>query len=93
LLNHFQSCIPFLLSRFHPFAFSSPPIQKRSVEKWEWESDGAGFSCLVFRPRGDLSLSVHRHGAGLAVAHVSALKDILSVLMLVQKEVIVSLLH
>jgi hypothetical protein len=41
--------------------------------------------------RGDLGLSVHRRGAGLAVAHASVLKDIPSVLALVQEEVVVSL--
>jgi hypothetical protein len=43
--------------------------------------------------RGDLGLSVHRHGAGLAVAHDSALKDIPSVLALVKEDAIGSLLH
>jgi hypothetical protein len=38
-------------------------------------------------------LSVHQCGAALAVAHANALKDILSVLALVQEEVVVSLLH
>jgi hypothetical protein len=42
---------------------------------------------------GDLGLSVDRRGARLAVAHASALKDIPSVLALVQEEVVVSLLH
>jgi hypothetical protein len=32
------------------------------------------------RDEGDLGLIVHRHGAGLAVAHASALKDIPSIL-------------
>jgi hypothetical protein len=35
----------------------------------------------------------YRHRAGLAVAHASALNNILSVLALVKKEVIRSLLH
>jgi hypothetical protein len=39
--------------------------------------------------REDLGLSVHRHGAGLAVAHASALKDIPSALALVQEEAVV----
>jgi hypothetical protein len=37
---------------------------------------------------GDLGLSVDRHGAGLAVAHVSTLKDVPSILALVEKEVV-----
>jgi hypothetical protein len=38
-------------------------------------------------------VSVHRCGAGLAVGHASALKDIKSVLTLLQEKVVVSLLH
>jgi hypothetical protein len=38
--------------------------------------------------RGDLGQSVDQHGAWLAVAHASALKDVSSVLVLVKEEVI-----
>jgi hypothetical protein len=38
-------------------------------------------------------LSVDRHGAGLAVNHVSTLKDILSILALVEEESVDLLLH
>jgi hypothetical protein len=43
--------------------------------------------------RGDLGMSVNRHGAGLAVAHANALVDIPSVLTLVEEEAFNSLLH
>jgi hypothetical protein len=42
---------------------------------------------------GGLALSVDWRGAGLAVAHASTLKDIPSVLALVEEEVVGSLLH
>jgi hypothetical protein len=42
---------------------------------------------------GDLGLSVHHHGVGFAIAHASALKDILSILVLLQQEVVVLLIH
>jgi hypothetical protein len=42
---------------------------------------------------GELGLSVYRRGVGLVDAHASMLKDILSILALVQKEVVMSLLH
>jgi hypothetical protein len=45
------------------------------------------------RVGGDLGLSVDRRGAGLTVAHASALKDIPSILTLVEEEVVDSLLH
>jgi hypothetical protein len=41
--------------------------------------------------RGGLGLSVDRCGAGLAVAHASTLKDVLSILMLVEEEVVTPL--
>jgi hypothetical protein len=37
---------------------------------------------------GDLGLSVDRHGAGLAVAHASTLKDVPSILALVEEEAV-----
>jgi hypothetical protein len=43
--------------------------------------------------RGDLGPSVDRHGAGLAVAHASMLKDVSSILALVEEEVIGLLLY
>jgi hypothetical protein len=43
--------------------------------------------------RGDLGLSVDRHGAGLAVAHASTLKDVPSILTLVEEEVVRPLLY
>jgi hypothetical protein len=45
------------------------------------------------RVGGDLGLSVDRCGAGLVVAHSSALEDIPSVLTLVEEEAVNSLLH
>jgi hypothetical protein len=42
---------------------------------------------------GDLGLSVDRHGAGIAVIHASALKNVLSVLALVKEEAVRLLLH
>jgi hypothetical protein len=42
---------------------------------------------------GDLGLSVDRCGVGLAVAHASMLKDVLSILALVEEEVIELLLY
>jgi hypothetical protein len=42
---------------------------------------------------GDLDLSVDQHGAWLAVAHGNTLKDDLSILALVEKEVVGSLLY
>jgi hypothetical protein len=41
---------------------------------------------------GDLGLSVDRRGAGLAVAHASMLKDVPSILVLVEEEVVKPLL-
>jgi hypothetical protein len=53
----------------------------------DWVTDGgAGV-------RGDLGLSVDRRGARLAVTHANALKDILSVLALVEEEPVDLLLH
>jgi hypothetical protein len=43
--------------------------------------------------RGDLGLSIDRHGAWLAIAYASSLKDIPSVLTLLQEDVIMLLLH
>jgi hypothetical protein len=43
--------------------------------------------------RGDLDLSLHQRGVGLSVAHVSALKDIISIRTLVLEETVMSLLH
>jgi hypothetical protein len=43
--------------------------------------------------RGDLGLSVERYGAGLAVAHGSTLKDVLSILALVEEYAIGPLLY
>jgi hypothetical protein len=37
---------------------------------------------------GDLGLSVDRRGAGLTIAHASVLKDVLSILTLVNEEVV-----
>jgi hypothetical protein len=45
------------------------------------------------RVGGDLGLSVDRRGVELAVAHASTLKDILSELVLVEEEVVNSLLY
>jgi hypothetical protein len=42
---------------------------------------------------GDLGLSVDRRGAGLAVAHASTLKDVPSILVLVEEEVVIPLLY
>jgi hypothetical protein len=42
---------------------------------------------------GDIGLSVNRCGAGLAVTHASTLKDVLSILALVEEEVIRPLLY
>jgi hypothetical protein len=42
---------------------------------------------------GDLGLSVDRHGAGLAVAHAGTLEDVLSILVLVEEEVVRLLLY
>jgi hypothetical protein len=42
---------------------------------------------------GDLGLSVDRRGAGLAVAHVSTLKDVPSILALVEEEAVGPLLY
>jgi hypothetical protein len=41
---------------------------------------------------GDLSLSVDRRGAGLVVAHASTLKDVASILALVEEEALEPLL-
>jgi hypothetical protein len=41
----------------------------------------------------DLGLSVDQHGAGLAVAHASTLKDVPSILALVEEEAVRSLLY
>jgi hypothetical protein len=41
-----------------------------------------------FHVGGDLDQSVDQYGTGLAVAHASALKDVLSVLTLVKEEVV-----
>jgi hypothetical protein len=45
------------------------------------------------RVRGDLHLSVNRHGVVLAVGPTSMLKDIQSIQVLLHEEVVVSLLH
>jgi hypothetical protein len=37
---------------------------------------------------GDLGMSVDRRGAGLTIAHASVLKDVTSILMLVNEEII-----
>jgi hypothetical protein len=42
---------------------------------------------------GDLGLSVDRCGAGLAVAHANTLKDLLSILALMEEEVVEPLLY
>jgi hypothetical protein len=42
---------------------------------------------------GDLGLSVDQRGVGLAVAHASKLKDVPSILALVEEEVIRPLLY
>jgi hypothetical protein len=42
---------------------------------------------------GDLGLSVDQRGAGLAVAHVSTLKDAPSILVLVEEEAVGPLLY
>jgi hypothetical protein len=42
---------------------------------------------------GDLGLSVDRRGAGLAVADASTLKEVLSILTLVEEEVVRPLLY
>jgi hypothetical protein len=42
---------------------------------------------------GDLGLSIDQRGAWLAVAHASMLKDVPSILMLVEEEVIGPLLY
>jgi hypothetical protein len=42
---------------------------------------------------GDLGLSVDRRGAGLAVADASTLKEVLSILTLVEEEVVRLLLY
>jgi hypothetical protein len=42
---------------------------------------------------GDLGLSVDRRGAGLTVAHASTLKDVQSILALVEEEVVGPLLY
>jgi hypothetical protein len=47
----------------------------------------------VAHVRGDLGLSVDRRGAELEVALASTLKDVLSVLVLVQEEDVGVLLH
>jgi hypothetical protein len=41
----------------------------------------------------DIGLSVHHRGAGLAIPYANTLKDITSILALVQEEPVVSLLH
>jgi hypothetical protein len=37
LLNCFRSCIPFLLSHFHLFSFSSRIFKNSRLKKQEWE--------------------------------------------------------
>jgi hypothetical protein len=45
------------------------------------------------RVGGDLGLGVDRRGVGLAVAHASTLKDVLSILALVEEEAVGLLLY
>jgi hypothetical protein len=43
--------------------------------------------------RGDLGLSVDRRGEGLTITHASTLKDVPSILVLVEEEVVGPLLY
>jgi hypothetical protein len=47
----------------------------------------------MWRHTGDLGLSVDQHGTGLAVAHANTLKDVPSILALVEEEAVGPLLY